>query len=70
MAKQQQQPMRPEAAEAPPSPLRELRAWELFARSVQVSGTPTHTHDHLAAECFKAAAAFEAVAEQQTETKG
>lgn len=45
----------------------ESRAWELFVANVPVGGVATHTPEHLAQECFKAAAKFEAVAEQHKE---
>lgn len=43
----------------------EDRAWELFAANVVVAGQPSVTADHLAKECFKAVAVFEAIANEQ-----
>ena len=49
----------------------ESRAWELFAASIKVGCVPTITPEHLASECFKAVAVFEAVADEQpTNRKG
>lgn len=50
----------------------ESRAWELFARNVIVGGTPSVSHEHLAKECFEAAAVFELFAENENKepTKG
>lgn len=35
------------------------RAWELFARNVNVTGQRTVTHEKLAENCWEAAEAFE-----------
>lgn len=57
----------------PDAGLLESRAWELFAKAAVVGGTATVSHDHLARECFQAAAEFASVANErnaQPESKG
>jgi hypothetical protein len=57
MAKQQtSQPEHPKAGD---SDHISDRAWELFARNVNVTGQRTVTHEKLAENCWEAAEAFE-----------
>lgn len=69
MAKQHQQRMSDGQGDSSGS-LLESRAWELFVANVPVGAALSHTPEHLAEECFKAAAVFEAVADQHKEPKG
>lgn len=37
-------------------------AWDLFSRNVNVAGISTTTNEYLAEQCFKAAEAFDTIA--------
>lgn len=60
-----QQPDTVSATPVPSCSLCDIRAWELFSRNVNVTGTPTVTHEHLAEQCRLAAQAFESALNPQ-----